>query len=945
MTRNARLQLLLVLCVVCLIVVPAMAAAQTAARPVPSPAERLPGDGRPTVESRIFHPALAPSSLAPSWLDELTVGLGPRSLDGTGIGRSADGVDPDGNWRRLVFQAYLSDLQYDLFVVRDMSSEFGSQVVRLTATGTNEVQPAISPDGNRIAFASKADSDYDIYVASYNYNTESLGPAIKLTNNNYDEFWPVWSADGKRLAFYGIIDGNEANSGRSDIFVMNADGSGLANLTNYPGVDAFPGWSPDGTKIVFSSRRTGGYRIHVMDANGGNVRQLSNHPDSLRPAWSPDGTKIAYTADYDSDGWFELVMMNADGTGQRLLRDQNAPYVPEDLEVRGWSPVENFITYTRVHWIFIKGNWYIDEADLRFTNPNIDSMGEVMNVPFSFEPYMASIDHQPPQTSITPLPAESPYQFTVRWGGRDVGPAGLDTFDAQMQIDDGPWTNMRTGTTFTEYEIQGSGGQRFSFRSRGRDFAGNVEPWPAVPNAVTVIETHPPISRMKPLPPFTWVGENMPVELSARDVGGSGVFNIYSNFRRNGGAWQAWSSDKSSFPPDRYGVEGGDRVDFRVQSVDLASNVEPWPPDPGNATTTFYALRLSGWAIDNSGNRVGGATATAAPAGLNPVASSIDGRYNAYLAAAVPSLSLQWAKPGYGALPLFTRVMTRNRGATIVMPPADDVVANGGFEAGGWGAWQPGGSVPPTLINDTERVNIGHGAAALGAAPATFGAPEPVTNTPDVVEFPPDMAIDGDDNAFVVWRDETGGLYSRTRRANGTWDGIVSLPIGGEVYYHLTRSPDGLLWLGVWSDGVLYVWRQSGYGWSAIGPVPGTEGLSSYELAAGPGNRLDVTWFDSERQIQHVRWANGAWSAKTWIHGPSGIYWYKFSTAATPDGSFHIAWMEWTGGGVYVSHRRLTPDGVWGPDSEIFHKDAYRFALSSDAGGRLHFGLQTYAPP
>ena len=98
------------------------------------------------------------------------------------------------------------------------------------------------------------------------------------------------------------------------IYTMNADGTDQKRLTYHGGYDGDAAWSPDGQTIAFSSNRSGGYRIWVMDVDGGNLRQLSGQHFSEYPAWSPDGTKIAYDADGDGNSWQELWVMNADGS-------------------------------------------------------------------------------------------------------------------------------------------------------------------------------------------------------------------------------------------------------------------------------------------------------------------------------------------------------------------------------------------------------------------------------------------------------------------------------------------------------------------------------------------------------------------------------------------------------------------------------------------------------
>ena len=93
---------------------------------------------------------------------------------------------------------------------------------------------------------------------------------------------PPGSARSGQIAFVSRRDGD------TEIYVMNADGTGQTRLTNNPARESDPAWSPDGTKIAFSSNRDGNDEIYVMDADGSGQTRLTNDAGTdSAPAWSP----------------------------------------------------------------------------------------------------------------------------------------------------------------------------------------------------------------------------------------------------------------------------------------------------------------------------------------------------------------------------------------------------------------------------------------------------------------------------------------------------------------------------------------------------------------------------------------------------------------------------------------------------------------------------------
>ncbi len=206
----------------------------------------------------------------------------------------------------------------------------GSGQVNLTNNPATVGQLTWSPDGARIAFVSDRDGNFEIYVMRADGSNQ-----VNLSNNTALDGLPAWSPDGTKIAFSSDRDGpGQMYVGPFQIYVMNADGSGVTRLTHDSASDVEATWSPDGSKIAFVSATARGSQIDVMNADGSGVVALtSDLQGDEEPAWSPDGSKIAF-----SNG--QLKVMNADGTGVTMLTSGWNPQ---------WSPDGSRIAFHRVN--------------------------------------------------------------------------------------------------------------------------------------------------------------------------------------------------------------------------------------------------------------------------------------------------------------------------------------------------------------------------------------------------------------------------------------------------------------------------------------------------------------------------------------------------------------------------------------------------------------------
>lgn len=298
-----------------------------------------------------------PPTLAPTETDApATVTLSPEpSATTPAVADTATAAAPTpiGGSGRIVYGSGPAEGTRDLMLL-DLAA---GTTITLTTGGRN-LNPAWSPDGARIAFASDRDGNLDLFVM----NIDGTG-AVNVSQTPRTEDSPSWSPDGQYLAFASD------RSGDFEIYQMRADGTEVVRLTQSPtatdvqpvyapdglslvyvslrdgstrlyrldlvsgaetaltegeGQDRFPAFSPDGTRLAFASNRTGAYELYELDLATGVVRQLTDsNAQNGSPAYSPDGTQLLF--DSNRDGNYDLYRLTLANRGVTPLTRTERP--------------------------------------------------------------------------------------------------------------------------------------------------------------------------------------------------------------------------------------------------------------------------------------------------------------------------------------------------------------------------------------------------------------------------------------------------------------------------------------------------------------------------------------------------------------------------------------------------------------------------------------------
>jgi len=187
------------------------------------------------------------------------------------------------------------------------------------------ISPAWSPDGTRLAYVSFELDKPVIYV-----QTLATGQRVPLANFKGNNSAPAWSPDGRQLAIVLSRDGI------SQIYTINANGSGLTRVMRSPLIDTEPHYSPDGASLVFTSDRSGSPQIYRVPVTGGEAQRMTFYGNyNISPQLAPDGEHLVYVTRREGD--FRLAILDLNSGAEQMLTqgpdDESPSFAPNGMQL------------------------------------------------------------------------------------------------------------------------------------------------------------------------------------------------------------------------------------------------------------------------------------------------------------------------------------------------------------------------------------------------------------------------------------------------------------------------------------------------------------------------------------------------------------------------------------------------------------------------------------
>jgi TolB protein len=207
---------------------------------------------------------------------------------------------------------------------------------QVTHLGTISLSPRVSPDNDRIAFASLGKQGWAIRMYSL-----VLGRIISFPSMVGNTLSPAWSSNGAKIAF------SASRNGDPEIFTADANGGNVKQVTTFRGPDVSPTWNPKtNSQIAWCSGRTGLPQIYIMDSDGTSVQRLTDGGYATSPSWSPSGQFLAFAWNRKygpgAPGGQDIYIMDiASKRWTQLTHDEGRQDFPS------WSPDGRHIVFQR----------------------------------------------------------------------------------------------------------------------------------------------------------------------------------------------------------------------------------------------------------------------------------------------------------------------------------------------------------------------------------------------------------------------------------------------------------------------------------------------------------------------------------------------------------------------------------------------------------------------
>lgn len=752
------------------------------------------------------------------------------------------------DWTRIAFQSY-RDGNWEIYLAQGD----GSQPARLTDHPASDTRPRLNRGATQVVFASDRDGNFEIYTMKVDRSG-----LVRLTFNDARDTSPSWSPDGGRILFTSQRDGNW------ELYTMNADGSAQVRLTQDRLDDVTPAWSPDGSHIAWV-RRNGPYGVlMIMNADGSNPYPLTSSLRFLEhPAWSPDGTRLAFDYDADGDGWNELAVIGADGTGLWTMLDTYQQQV--DVWMGSWSPDGKWMVFSRVEYVVQNNQLFIGKAYIeRF--PLGWPIERIVATGYDLLPDWQTADALPPTSAVKRLPPYSRSALYVTWDGSDLGGSGIKTYDVQYRdTTSTTWMDWLFGTTALSASFAGVPGHAYAFRSRATDNAQNIESWPAGNGDTATIL-------------YTWqlagqVTDNRGIPLAHVPLSiiptpvVSAQTDLYGRYLA-----RLVAEGPHALAINQIGYADLSALTLNVHA-DTSLDLYLRPQDD--------IIRNGGFEADGSGLK------DWLPGGLStPTATTTThhtGTAAAFLSLSCPYPCLSDPTPTWGGAYAYPDLVTDPSGNVHMI------------YAGG------------RTVYYTYRTSTGH-----WMDPLKLGENR---------DIQPGLAIDGRGTLHAMWNSDLGLVYSQ-KLSPGQWTlpavigpgwdfAIAADSRGGvHVIYRYVPPTGGC----PQCNQIYYLEKLPSGTWKSPIPLDMGYGYMGPGITVGPDDTVHFIWQESWPGDSHnsgvyyrARLRDGTLTPREQLYAEFGYSFNRQRIAAAPDGGLHAFW-SWAHSGYYVSR---APKGIW----------------------------------